>query len=151
MTIRKSGEVSSDFVALGKSREKYSNFLVGRGAICGFRQVLAVVYSNDFSWLCRDTTLRNTPPNQIKQHQHFRTSSKNPHFSTPPRTTCSSPNNVYSFTIISDQSHSIQFDSSTTSFFYPPSWRCQDPPVLGGRQTTNYTPSALDTDDNCEL
>ena len=25
MTIRKSGEVSSDFVALGKSREKYSN------------------------------------------------------------------------------------------------------------------------------
>ena len=27
MTIRKSGEVSSDFVALGKSREKYSNAL----------------------------------------------------------------------------------------------------------------------------
>ena len=25
MTIRKLGEVSSDFVALGKSREKYSN------------------------------------------------------------------------------------------------------------------------------
>ena len=27
MTIRKLGEVSSDFVALGKSREKYSNLV----------------------------------------------------------------------------------------------------------------------------
>ena len=36
MTIRKLGEVSSDFVALGKSREKYSNQITNYGNLCVF-------------------------------------------------------------------------------------------------------------------